>query len=303
MLARNYKDVKVMEYPVYVQPKLDGLRCLAYLDKNPDEHSVYYHDVVLYSRQKKEYPENASTEAIKKSLLNILKDNYDEKNEESLYLDGELYKHGKSLQKLSSATRGTVKASKDTEEYHVYDMFYPSYDKNPFSERTESLKQIYNTLDDETKKSVKLVPTHIAQNKADNDKLYHKYLDDNYEGIMLRNPAGKYAKSATKKSSALRSKDLLKRKEVFDDEFEVVAFTQGNMGKDVGALIWICCTADNSEFNVVPNMPLEERYTLFKDCKKNFENKYNGRMLTVEYRALSLDNVPQHAKGIIFRNE
>jgi ATP-dependent DNA ligase len=301
MLAKNYKDVKIIEYPVYVQPKLDGLRCLVYLYKNPDKHPSYK-DIVLYTRQKKEYPENNITIEIKKSVFELLKNNYDKLNNESLYLDGELYKHGVSLQNLNSFTRNSDLESKETGEYHIYDIFYPSYTDEPFSYRTEFLKTQYNKyVSKDFKKVVKLVPTHYVKTKKESDNLYKCYLDKNYEGTMIRIPGGKYCKSNIKKSSSLRSKNLLKRKEVYDGEFEVINFTQGSKGKDIGACIWICITKDNLQFNVVPNLSYKERYDLYKDCLKNFVDKYKNRMLTIEYRSLTDDGIPSHARGILFR--
>ena len=299
MLAKNVKDVKKIDYPVYIQPKLDGLRCITYLGKNPS-HDVTEEDVIMYSRQKKEYPSNSSTIAIKKALLQVLIDNYDEKKSESIYFDGELYSHGKSLQTLNSATRGTSKTSIE-EKYHIYDMFYPSYENETFEQRTSTLAALYQKLTDEQKEIIKLVPTHLVTSQKENDKLYRDYLDKKYEGVMIRNPDGAYAKSATKKSSALRSKNLLKRKEVYDGEYEVVDFTSGKMGKDVGALIWICQTKNKETFNVVPNLSYKERYALYKDCQKNFVNKYKNKMMTVEYRSFSDSGVPSHAKAIDFR--
>jgi ATP-dependent DNA ligase len=299
MKAKNYKDIKKIYYPVYVQPKLDGLRCIVYLDKNPKLHKVSIDDVIMYTRQKKEYP--PSKDSIRKALLDVLIDYYDTGKGESVYLDGELYKHGKSLQNINSAARGSDKKLIDENEYHIYDMFYPSYTNEPFEKRIETLKSIYNSLHIKNTKIIKLVPTHIVQNKLDDDRLYKEYINKGYEGTMIRNPSGKYAKNAHVDNSALRTKDLLKRKEVFDGEYEVIGYTDGNTGKDVGALIWQCQTVDKYIFNVVPKMSLENRYALFNECKKHFIKKYKNRMLSIEYRGLSDDNVPQHAKAITFR--
>jgi ATP-dependent DNA ligase len=144
--------------------------------------------------------------------------------------------------------------------------------------------------------------TLLIKNKKDLDDQYAKYIKNNYEGMMIRNRDGVYATSA-KGSTGLRSKDLLKRKEVFSDEYEVVDWTQGSSGKEIGAIIWICQTKEGKRFNVTPNMDYQERYKIYKECQKNFANKYANRLLTIEYRGLTDDNKPQHAKGIDFRDE
>lgn len=306
MLARNYKDLgSKLVYPVYVQPKLDGLRCLIYLDKNPAEHKdhsdITEQDVILYTRDKLEFPINHTTKLLKSSLLQTLIDNYDEKKGGSIYLDGELYKHGVSLQKINSMMRkeDLTHSTKNFIEYNLFDLFYPDIDQT-FEERNVLLQKIHSTLDNDAKKIVQLVPTELAKSRDVEDSLFAKNLKSGYEGSIIRDKDGIYAKGSIK-SSTIRSKALLKRKPVFDEEFEVVGFTQGTKGKDVGALIWICSTKNDIEFNVVPNMTYEERYALYKECLKKFDTKYKNRMLTVEFRGLSDDKVPQHAKAIGFR--
>ena len=53
MLAKAFKDgEKHLKFPLYVQPKLDGVRCLVFLKKKSNNLD----DVIVYSRAKKEYP-------------------------------------------------------------------------------------------------------------------------------------------------------------------------------------------------------------------------------------------------------
>ena len=121
-----------------------------------------------------------------------------------------------------------------------------------------------------------------------------------YEGAMLRNTNGEYLASADKAS---RSSDLVKLKPKHTDEFKIIGYTQGKRGKDKGAIIWICSTENDNEFNVTPkDMTYEERYDLFIDCEKNFDEKYFNKMMTVEYEDLSKAGVPQRAKAVIIRD-
>lgn len=305
MLAKKYEAfVNKIKYPMYGQPKLDGNRCVIFLDtiKNPT-----YKNVIMYTRQKKEYPYTTVNDNIRQSLLQLLIDNYDEEIGESLFLDGELYLHDKSLQGINSTIRGQS-TEEDNIQYWIYDHFYPSYgDGSPdigFSKRAKNLENIYSELDKKYKKDIILVPTKLIKSQNDCDKLYKEFLADHYEGMMLRTPDGSYLKSATKKSEQLRSKDLLKRKETYDDEFEVVDYKDGEKGKEVGAIIWICDSKNGKgdTFSVTPNMPLKERYEIYKECQKKFDKKYKGRLLTVEYRGLSDNNIPLQLKAVGFRD-
>lgn len=306
MLAKKYEDfIKKIEFSrLLIQPKLDGSRCIAFLDTID---SPTYMNVVLYSRQQKDWPHNEPNNNIRKDLLQFLIKNYDTDQGGSIFLDGELYDHDKSLQEIQSIVRGKGEDGEDI-QYWVYDHFYPSYDKEPFSERVEILEKKFldgfkDSKDSKNSKNyIKLVETTVTETEEECDNIYKKYLAAHYEGIMVRTPNGPYLKSAVKKSEQLRSKDLLKRKEIYDDEFEVVDYTEGSKGKDVGAIVWICAVGKYT-FNAVPNLTHDERYNLFNECKAdNFDSKYKNRMMTVEYRGLSNNGIPLQAKAIAFRD-
>jgi ATP-dependent DNA ligase len=302
MLAKKYEDIKAKDkaglFPAEIQPKFDGVRYLAYLQK---AKSPTYKDVILYSRSQKEYPYNPPNNILRKALLPGLVKYYDHDANESIQTDGEFYVHGRSLQQTSSDARSSTKEISASEEaaveYHIYDIFYPSYTNEPFTERTKIRKALVDVIDS---KHIIFVKSKIAKNEDELDKLYLEYLEQKYEGIMIRGPKSPYLKSAVK-SSALRSKYLLKYKPVYDDEFEVVGYTQGDNGKEVGAVSWICAAGDET-FKVTPNMPYTERYKIYKECVKHFDTKYKNRLMTVEYRSKSDSGVPLCAKAIGFRD-
>jgi len=63
MLAKPYTGT--VKLPVYVQPKLDGLRCVAFLNNE--------NQVVLQSRTKKIFPNNIANDRIRKELEKVFK--------------------------------------------------------------------------------------------------------------------------------------------------------------------------------------------------------------------------------------
>ena len=302
MLVRNYDDEKKhLKYPLYVQPKLDGTRCVTYLDLSPNKNPTYK-NVIMYSRQKKEY---IGFDDIKKQLLNILIDMWDFNKNESIYIDGEFYKHGLSLQTISGAVRNPNRANIKKYQgiqYWIFDIFYPGNPNIPFKARLEILGEIFDLLD--CNLLVK-VPTHTAKSELEQDKIYKKYLKKKYEGVIIRNFDSLYLTDANKNSMKLRSKYVLKRKMTYSDEFEVVGFEQGKKGKDKGAIIWILKAHDSDKtFNSIPkNTTYEERYRSYKEVLTNdiFKNKYKGRMMTIEFEDLSKDNIPLRSKSIGFR--
>ena len=306
MLVRKYDDEKKnIVYPVYIQPKLDGVRCISFLKKSPQENPTTK-DVEMYSRQRKSYLGFDETKA---ELLPALIDMWDFENNESIYADGELYKHGMSLQDISAFSRNPDR--KDMEKfkgvkYHVFDIFYPEQLDLTFQNRLECLNDLFDGLSGSHKTIVK-VPTSTAKTEKAQNKMYKLALSKKYEGIIIRNSSSRYLTHPTKNNTTIRSKFVLKRKMTYDAEFEVVGFTQGKKGHDKGAIIWICKTPDTEkEFNATPkNISYEERYELFKkassDDGKGFKKKYNGRQMTIEYEDLSKDKIPLRAKAVGFR--
>jgi DNA ligase-1 len=298
MLAKQFKDgEKHLEFPIYIQPKLDGVRCLMYLrTKNggPDE-------VIAYTRQHKIFP---NVDYIKKKIYKYLNAMY---HSESIYLDGEFYKHGKILQDISGDSRNdkvvTDESNKDRNEYHIYDCFYPSELHATFEERHEQMLALYASIKKEDKDLLKEVPTALVPDMKAVKSEYRKFTKLGYEGVMLRNADGVYLTDQHKTGAFLRSKNLVKLKQCFSDEFKIIGFTEGKRGKDKGAIIWICETEEGNEFNVTPkDITYEQRKELYTDATENFDKKYKNKMLTVDYEALSKIGVPLRAKAVVIRD-
>lgn len=297
MLAKTYKDAaKHIEYPVYVQPKLDGIRCITYLDDKSNP--------VMYSRKLKPFPTYQYIKNILKPFLEgFYYDKEDDRTEAepygSIYLDGEIYKHGKHLQDISGESRNEETSEESGNEYHLYDCFYlPMFDSWTFETRLEQLKVFKEAIDNDpkAKKYIKITPTILAKDQKAVQDLFKRFTGEGYEGIMIRNKQGLYLSSPIS-----RSNDLVKMKAKETDEFEIVGFTEGLRGKDKGALIWQVKTKKGKVFNVTPkDMSQEQRKEKFQEFKKSFG--FKGHMLTVEYESLSKDGIPQRAKAVAVRD-
>jgi hypothetical protein len=326
MLAKTYKDgEKHLVYPLFVQPKLDGMRCLVYLSKKDGGPE----NVIIYTRTLKDYPD---MEHMKTILYPYLNDLFDETNipPQSIYLDGELYKHGKALQDISRDSRrsqknrlkkrsildndnkmNSIATLDEINEYHIYDCFYPTELDTIYESRKEQVEELFRVLSSKVINKYGYAPTDLiksvctweAKSKNDIDKIYQMVISNGYEGVILRNKDGVYLANSSKTGSFMRSKNLVKLKQRFTSEFEVIGYTEGKRGKDKGAIIWIAKTSSGVEFNITPkDTTYEERYKIFKDCKKNFDTKYKNRMITVEYEDLSKLSVPLRAKALLFRD-
>lgn len=299
MLAKTFKDgEKHLVFPLWIQPKLDGVRMLVFLQKKNGGVS----SVVAYTRTRKLFP---NVDYIKKAIYPYLNALYDEEQNQSIYFDGELYLHGKALQDISGDSRRSTDSKASKNEYHVYDCFYPKELDTPFEKRHRQLLAYYDAIKPADAAILKSVPCILIKNLQQADKQYKKFVSMGYEGAILRNSQGVYASDAHKTGAFLRSKDLVKMKPRFSDEYEVVGYTEGSRGKDKGAIVWICKTPgkNGQEFNVTPkDITYEKRYELFAEAKTHFEERFNHRMMTVEYEDISKAGVPLRAKAVAFRD-
>ena len=129
--------------------------------------------------------------------------------------------------------------------------------------------------------------------KVDEETLIYRYnklfLDDEYEGTIIRNSDGKYILNH-------RSPDLQKLKTFVDDEFQIVGFSQGT-GTDKGCVIWDCRTDDGQVFSVRPRGSVAERQGYFQNGEK-----FIGSKLTIRYQELTDDGIPRFPVGITIRD-
>ena len=274
-------------YPVAVQRKINGGRVVSYISDG----------VVMYTRKLKNIDGNQHIADELRIVFSTVKDIYP-----NLYLDGEFYKHGLSLQEISGKMRRSEQVSNnELLEYHLFDLFFPTNVSLSFNDRNTILRHIFTIIEPLNLQYIKRVETYIANDIKEENKLYELFLTEQYEGSMLKNLHAPYEFS---KNKEIRTYQMRKRKPRYSDEYKIVGYTQGDQGKDIGAIIWILQTPETkkSKSIVFTSIPIgitnEERYKLFNDMTEEiFNNNYKGKMMTVEYDELSEAGVPLRAKA------
>jgi DNA ligase-1 len=276
MLAQDYtKQGKKIVFPSFYQPKLDGFRCLARYENGK---------VVLTTRNGKIYE---VVPHIEEALLEVFKyvgHNY--------IFDGEIYRHGWKFQDIvKAAKRKTPTAKSHQLQYHIYDIADASL---TFAERHERIEKFL--VDD-----IKLYPqiadtlfpvdTFVCESPDEIIKALDIFLSQKYEGIILRNAAGKYEFDH-------RSYDLQKLKKFMDDDFEIVSVNSGK-GKFEDLSIFVCKTDSGALFNCVPKGTTQER-TYWKENAKDII----GKKLTVRFFewSTSKPKLPRFPVGIAIRD-
>ena len=252
MLAHKF-DIKRVDYskPVYIQPKLDGVRCLFTKDG-------------AFSRTGKQFMNVAH---IQLELIPFFKDNPD------VILDGELYNHElkNDFEKIISLVRKQKPTADDRLEaknlmqYHLYDFI--DNKKTNYQNRMHQLAcaNVYSN-------SIKYVPAYRVYKHEEALNMHHDaYLAKGYEGSILRLD-GPYKHG--------RSYDLMKFKDFSDTEATIIGYETGK-GKREGTLgKFIMQDDDGNEFGCPPGKGYN-----YKDLANILDNigDYIGKRATFTY--------------------
>lgn len=236
MLAHKYEDKKSkLTFPLISDQKLDGIRCIVTADG-------------MKSR-------NGKAILSAPHIYNALKPLFDTRPD--LVLDGELYadKLANDFNKICSLVKKTkpkladIMESAEKIEYHVYDC--PSCDG-----RTSNRKKYIKALLDGLNPKIKIVEGTLCHTQQELDDLYEQYVDQGYEGQMIRVPDAPYENK--------RSKFLLKRKEFITEEYTITGVYegQGNKSKMVGYMTFN--NKDGKQFKSNVKAPWPELIKMWK---------------------------------------
>lgn len=253
--------------------------------------SFYYKDGEILSASRGGGNYDYSTDHIRKNekLLKFFK------SHPTYILDGELYKHGKSLQQISGAARLEKNAVDcDWLEYYVYDIMIPGM---KFSDRLEILKQLQKELNlgfdpniewKEGELQMQLVPQEKVSGYENIMKLHDQYVSKGWEGVVCRNPDKEYG-------FGKRTNDMLKFKSYRDDCFKVIGIEEGLRG--VEDMVFVLETNEGKSFKAKPFGDLKQK----QEYWKNFEEKYKGKIGECKFFYYSDEGVPLQPSFKVFR--
>lgn len=253
----------------YASRKIDGVRC-----------SFYYKDgeVRTASRGGEHYDYSTTFMRNNPKLIQFFE------NHPDIVLDGELYKHGKSLQQISGAARLEKDTARmDWLEYYIYDVMDST---KMFEERLEILHNIESELSlgfnpnkewEEGELRFQMVPQEKVVGWANIQKLHDKYVSEGFEGAVIRDPSKVY-------NFGGRTNAMIKVKMYKDAEFEIVGYEEGLRPED---MVFVCQTELGAKFEAKPMGPRELKYEYLDRM-----DEIIGKMATVKYFYLSDEGVP-----------
>jgi DNA ligase 1 len=255
MLAQKRKDVRHINYEgAQLQKKLNGHRCLITRQDAYTRNGKWITTIGHILETMTHLPEGET-------------------------VDGELYRHGISLQTISSWIKRDQPNSRLL-GYVAYDMVSPE----KFTDRYRKLRE-YVPRNSPS-------PTLVLGNRPYTDeedmiRLFRETRNEGFEGLILRTDDCGY-------EVGTRSNSLIKIKEFFDDEFKVIGISASK--RDWA--ICTCVTADERTFDVLaPGTHDTKKQTLID------KDRYVGKYLTVSYSELTDDGTPFQPIGVSWKEE
>lgn len=270
MLATDWKKIKKIKYPVLVQPKYDGVRCLAVVKLMDGFWRVQF-----LSRKGKPFN---TLKHIEKDLLHYALTATPVLSTKGFILDGEIYSDELTFQEIGQAVKKFYPNSAKL-KYRVYDVVSEG-------SQIERLNAAAVILDAMNSEHIVPVPVDEVTSAEMIKELHDSYVESGHEGAMLRFLDGKYGQGQ-------RSRDLLKVKEFDEGEFQFMKWGKGERDED---LIAHLITKEGKPFkakivgNRVDKAALEA------------SSVEQGVLMTIKHQGWTDDNIPRFPIGKGFRD-
>ena len=272
MLAYPVSDKPInYEDKVFMQPKLDGVRCVIQCDD--------WGGITAYSRTGKEW----------KNIQHVLEQlvPFFEKYP-NVILDGELYNHDfkDNFEKIISMVRKTKPTpearveSAENVQFHCYDMI----------DETMTFEDRYNFVFDKLRDSysVRTVVTTPIPNQFEAEEMHEVNMNSGFEGSILR---------TNDTYACKRSHNLRKFKDFHDTEATITGWVEGK-GKRIGTIgKFLAVDSEGNEFG----MPVMDKFKYLQDNFKLMQG-YVGKTATFTYFERTKANSYRHPLFKCIRN-
>ena len=284
--AKDYEERFIKSWPVMVQPKKDGVRCMVELERNHEMGGAWRIGAWKKPRDKK--PLVYHKDHVLK-LFNYLGIKECDMSLLSGPLDGELFKPDMYFEDIVSGVQGGHEEYWPGMQYHLFDIMTP--DKT-FNNRWSELMWWYNRMcrmRPGFDAVVKLVPCKTVHNIVDLTK-WMDFWSGTDEGMIVRNPDGLYTFDK-------RNRDIMRWKYFKDAEYPVYDIVDGK-GKNKGVATFCCWNpkvgdkdCKEAQFRADSTGKLEKRKQYFTD-----RDKIIGKEVTVSFQNISKYGIPRFPK-------
>lgn len=258
--------------------KIDGVRALFYWDGK---------EIHTASRGGEDYDPATAHIRENKILITFFE------THPNIILDGELYRHGKTLQQISGAARMEKNAyDSDWLQYWVYDY----YDKvNPDIKAEDRINYLesqlcwfhdFNHLEENDQ--ICVVLHEIVSGEENIWKLHDQYVKEGFEGCVIRDPSRSYKPNG-------RTNDMIKFKNYKSEDFKVIGYELGLRGSE--DMTFICELPDGRTFAAMPCGTRENK----EEYITNFDTKYKNKYGECTFFNYSDEGIPTQPKFRVFR--
>ncbi|HEY4062319.1 MAG TPA: hypothetical protein VGM30_10485 [Puia sp.] len=262
-----------ISYPQRLETKFDGVRATLVIPED-------WGNMQFLSSSGKEY---TSLFHIKLEVLAALRASRWTIDQYPIVLDGEIYRHGMTLEEINEAVK-KLRAETVTLEFRMYDL--PLHTGSQ-TERSAETARIVSLIDSNF---VSAVDGVVVNSDADVKRHHDIWVQFGYEGAMLKDPNGLYQQGQ-------RSSYWRKVKEFDDTEFEITGYKLGQRG--VEDLIFTCQCPGGS-FDVKMSGSRESKQKIYEEIQAG---KTEGRLLTVKHFGYTKYDIPNLPTGKALRDK
>lgn len=273
MLAAKYDEKSIKKWPVRIEPKLDGVRVLAFVDG---------HKATFYSRSGKEYTtfdhlSYALVKAFKRAQLS-----------EAYVFDGEVLS-GEFNKTVSEVRRKDEQAT--DAEFHIFDLmplsqFASLGTTSKQVDRRRHLKAWFENVDEAD--PLNLIPQYIASSHDEVLVFYSQFRSRGLEGVIVKDPDAPY--------HFKRNKAWMKIKDCQSVDIRVVGVFEGT-GKYEGMLGGLIVDHSGVQVNVGGGFSDQQRKEFWQ-----LRDEVIGRLAEVEFHEETADKSLRHPRFIRLRD-
>lgn len=223
-------------------------------------------------------------------------------NNPTIILDGEIYKMGYTLNKISGLCRHIEKIS-DTEplEFYWYDIYDTANPDLTFETRWELMQNfakqdlLLNEFNPEREwmegeLKIQLLPQKEMSGWSVIMKYHNQYVSEGFEGLVIRKKDAVYGPGK-------RSNDMIKVKVYSDAEYEIVGLSEGLRDED---MCFVMKTVEGQEFKAKPHGDRAQ-----KQWYREHLDELIGKMATIKYFEMSGKEgsmIPQQPQFVCVRD-
>ena len=271
---------------VYVQPKLDGMRCLAVCTYDSESQSMRAQlvsrqgkDIMVTTRGAMQHVLDAVVEAANNQMHHL------DQHMVCFAFDGELYADELGFQDSMSAIK-KLKKNTSLIKFHVYDMVEPHDNTLGFADRAAVLER---RVSGGSSGVIQLVETNRIECEECLIEAHAKYLAAGYEGTVVRHGDAPYKIKG-------RSRNLLKYKDFIDIAVPIVDIEPTDGRPSHGTPV--CKLKDGRTFSCGTKMSHEAREELLTN-----RDDYIGQTAEVRFFEYTDAGLPRFPVCVGVRND